>query len=64
MPVYKKASTSDDIINGLVTVGTGGVPKHYDPGVPYTHRLASGDSVRQFEVLDTRYEVGPSGWSS
>lgn len=68
MAIYKKASTSDDIVNGLVTVATGGTPKHYDPSPGgtgnYSQHFASGDALRTFVTLDGRYKTGPSGWSS
>jgi hypothetical protein len=72
MPIYQKARTSQDIINGLVVCGGGvGVPLKYDPspqasggGSIYSQHLASGDSLQHFQVLDGRFKTAPSGWSS
>lgn len=68
MAIYRKISTSDDIINGLVTVMNGVTVSYRDPspeasggGLIYTQHLASGDSLRHFQTLDLRYRTGPSG---
>lgn len=63
MSIYKKASTSDDIINGLAVVLDGsGKCQTYD-NTDRTRHFASGDSLSTFVVLEGRYKVDPSGWS-
>ena len=66
MAIYKKCVSANDIINGLVAVGAGArtaTPQTHDD-TSRTQHYASGDSLTTFLVLDTRYEVDPSGWNS
>jgi hypothetical protein len=66
MAVQAKSTTSDDIINGLAVICPGrakGTWK-YDPGASLAQHVPSGDSLKYFQVLDGRFHVGPSGWSS
>lgn len=64
MPVYKKASTTDDLVTGLLTVLGGDGKPAYHEDTQRTLHLASGDSLTCSLVLDTRFKVAPSGWSA
>lgn len=64
MPVYAK-STSDDIVLGLAVVGRGAdVPAAFDASGAYTVRFVEISGLRSIQALETRYLVGPSGWSA
>jgi hypothetical protein len=69
VPVYKKAFTGQDIVNGLATVHTGNntaIAATYAPGSgrsDYTQSLPSGEGLNVFDVLESRFKGVPSGWN-
>ena len=65
MATHVRIRTTEDIVNGLITVASGAGPaQHYDPGVGSSQHLPSGDSLAFWQNLEKRFKVDPSGWSS
>lgn len=63
MAVVAKAKSTLDMINGVaVVLGGDGLPATHDDTTRTTH-FASGDSLRCFQTLDSRFKNAPSGWS-
>lgn len=61
MAIFKLAITGNNMIYGGQVVLQGGTPLYKTgDGVNF----GSGHAIGYFGVLDGRYKVGPSGWSS
>lgn len=63
MPVYAKADSERNIINGGAVVLTGnGVDEHAPAS--RTEQFSSIDDLSITETLEERFLVPPSGWSA
>ena len=62
MAMFERIRGEDDIINGSVVVATPHGSQTYDPS--YSQHFPSGTDPTLFTVLDGRFNVDPSGWSS
>lgn len=63
MPIYVKADSSANIINGVQTVLNNGKLPAYRSDMRDVQNYASGDSLVHFQALENRFLIAPSGWN-